>query len=101
MIATFASGPVAAGEFGESSGAAFFAGVTADIEGDCGFFGVFAGTGAANDGEASRSGESRLDRLDGIDRYRALIESTVGGIWFLDMGKKGGVAASSEAVLWA
>jgi hypothetical protein len=49
VIAAFASGPVASGQFGESFRVALFAGVAGEVEEDGGLFGSLVGAGAADD----------------------------------------------------
>ena len=99
MIATLASSPVPAGQMGESFCAASLARMAGDVEGDAGLFALIERTGASDNRKASRSRQSRFYRLDGIDRYCALVATSVAGIGLLDMGKKGVVSASFEAAL--
>ena len=84
---------------GESFRAALLARVAGDVEGNGGLFVWIQGAGAPDNRRASGSRQSRLHRLDGIDCYFPLVETSVAGIDWLDMGKKGVVWAIFEAAL--
>ena len=83
----------------ESFGAALLARVAGDVEGNGGLFLWIQGTGAPDNRKASGSRQSRNNWFDGIDRYCPLVETSVAGIDWLDMGKKGVVWAIFKAAL--
>lgn len=68
-------------------------------EGNGGLFVWIQGAGAPDNRKASGSWQTRLERLDGIDRYGSLVEASVAGIDWLDMGKRGVVWAIFKAAL--
>lgn len=69
------------------------------VEGDRGLLVVVEGAGALDDRQTPRSGQSGLQRFEGIDRYLALVEASVTGVGFFGEGKRGVVPAFCRAAL--
>lgn len=70
-----------------------------DVEGDGGLFVLVEGAGAFDDRQTPGSGQSGLQRFEGIGRYRALVAASVTGVGFFGVGKRGGVPAFRRAAL--
>lgn len=89
VIAYFAAAPVSTGELGKGYCTAFFRSNGADVEGHFrNFFGICSPC-TADDREASGSREIRLQRLEGVNAYVALVEASVCDVGLFGVGKKG------------
>ena len=100
MIAYFAPAPVSTGEIGESFCIALFRSNRSSVKGHLrDFFGI-CGAGAVDNREASGSGKIRLQGLEGVNLYCALIEASVVDVYFFGVGKKGVPVAAALWALW-
>ena len=99
MVAAFAAAPVAAGQLGKVAGALGRRGMAGGVEGDRGLFVLVEGGGALDDDQRARSGQPRLQGLEGIDFYVALVAASVAGVRLFCVGKRGVVAAICTAAL--
>ena len=98
MIAYFAAAPVTACELGETFCTAFFSNNGTDVEGDFrDFFGI-RGAGTLDDDQAPGSRQIRLQGLEGVNAYPALIKASVCDVYLFGVGKKG---VPSSAARWA
>lgn len=71
------------------------------VEGDGGLFAFVEGGGALNDDQRTRSWQPRLQGLEGIDLYMALVAASVVGVRLFCVGKRGVALDFCAAALWA
>jgi len=97
VVAAFAAAPMAACQLAKGTGAAGRRGMAAGVEGDRGLLVVVEGAGAFDDHQTAGSGQSGLQRFEGIDRDLALVEAPVTGVGFFGVGKRGVVPTFCRA----
>ena len=89
VVAYFAAAPVATRELGEFFCTALFRSTRTDVEGHLwDFFGIHA-AGTVDHHKASRPRQISLQRLEGVNTYRALIETPMVDVGLFGIGKKG------------
>ena len=99
MVAYFTATPVSACELGEVfCTALFIRSKRADVEGHLWDFFGLRGAGAVDDDQAACSGQVRLQGLERVNVYRALVKASVCDVGLFGVGKKG---EASSAVRWA
>ena len=71
------------------------------VEGDGGLFAFVEGGGALDHDQRARSWQPRLQGLEGIDFYAALVTASVVGVSLFCVGKRGVALDFCTAALWA
>ena len=99
VVAAFAAAPVTAGQLSKLAGAVGRRRMAGGVEGDRGLFVFVEGGGALDDDQRTRSGQSGLQRLEGIDLYLALVQASVGGVRLFCEEKRGVALAFCKAAL--
>jgi len=89
---------VAAGQLSKVAGTVGHREMAGGIEGEGGLFVFVAGSGALDQDQRTRSGQSGLQGFEWIDFYLALVEASVVGVRLFCVGKRGVVWAFCSAV---
>ena len=100
VIAYFAATPVSTRKIGEGLRTALFRSKRSDVEGYLRDFFRICGTCAVDDREASRSGQVRLQGLEGVNLYRTLVETSMFDVRLFGVGKKGVPSSAVVRALW-